>query len=153
MSHTPKICSISGPLFHLLLIAINGVKQLFDKLNDHPVKYQFEGCFSNVLKLSFKGRVCGTKGQLLDLLEEAVKSTNTSKELNEYQVFLYRLLRKDIKNSYFRLQKRKTSRRQKRQSCWKALKSSIKGSIRLISCHYLIVTRENLVTLKMILYH
>ena len=73
------------------------MEELLHKLKDFLSKYQFVDCFCNVFKFNFNGSVCATKGQLLELLEEAVGPTNSLKELNECQLLLFRLLTKKLK--------------------------------------------------------
>ena len=73
VNNAPNCCSLSGPRDHLSLIPKKGVTELFDKLNDVKMKNPFVDCFHRVIKLGCNGGVFATEGQILDILQEAVK--------------------------------------------------------------------------------
>ena len=56
----------------------NGVKELFDKLNDVQFKYQFGDCFYTVFKISFRGYVRATTGEVLHVLQKGGKLSQHS---------------------------------------------------------------------------
>ena len=139
MSHTPKYCSLSGSLYNLLLIARNAVKKLLDKLNDVQFKYQHVHWLCSVFNFSFDGSVCVTKRLNLGSPGGSCSINYTSKETNESQLFLERLMRKHLKKQLPSTSKKTTLRGHERQICSKAFQSSIKVSIRLLSCTQLVV--------------
>ena len=98
-------CFLALSTFHYSLHR-NAVKDLFDKLKDVQFKYRFVVGLCNVFKFSFNGSVCATKGKLLDLLEEAVKSANIWKEFNEYHFFQQKMLRIRLKEQLHSISKK-----------------------------------------------
>ena len=85
-------------------------------------------CLCNVFTFSSNESVYAPKAQLLDLLEDGVKSINTPKPSVSIEA-----IEKTFQKGYLRLERRQKLRRQDRQICCKALHSSRKVIIRLIS--------------------